>query len=332
MRGVTAVRYATYDEGSLPALVAFWNRTFSKMKNFFPVTEEVFAARVTRKRTAVERFEPAHMILAHHDQNVVGMIHVGIREEEFCRLLYPDWSSGMEGYIAAFGVDPAFRRRGIGSELWDRAIQALAGCRRIVVDGQCLNPFYGNSERPFTPFFGTPEGISIAESDAETRGFLARRGFHPRFRAVHLACDLQKQPRMLREDVLDTIRLNGYGVEVTSSCVPTLGARRHEQMPLPEPFDGEAIALTQGGKVVAALTYFRMAEVSPSLFAIYRTEVAPEHRGHGLGGLMARLAFIDIEARGGRTLEVLTVPELSPDALEFYRRMGFVEVGGWLVY
>lgn len=329
---MATVRYSTYREEDLPALVAFWNRTFSKMKNFFRVTEEAFAARVTRKKTAVEKFEPAHMILAHQGKDIVGMIHVGIRSEEFCKLLYPDWSSGTEGYIAAFGVDPAHRHRGIGSELWERAIEALSGCRRMVVDGQCLNPFYGNSEQPFTPFFGTPEGISIAESDRETRGFLARRGFHPRFKAVHLACDLKKQPEVRRADVLDSIRLSGYGVEITSAYVPTIGARLHEQMPLQHPFDGAAIALTQGGKVVSALTFFRMAEVTPSLFAIYRTEVDPEHRGHGLGGLMARLAFVDIDARGGRTLEVVTVPDLSPAALDFYRRLGFDTVAEWVIY
>lgn len=329
---MTTVRYSTYRREDLPALVQFWNRTFSKMKNFFRVTEEVFAARVTQKKTAVEKFEPAHMILAHHGKDVVGMMHVGIRTEEFCKLLYPDWSSGAEGYIAAFGVDPAYRRRGIGSELWERAIEALSGCRRIIIDGQCLNPFYGNSEQPFTPFFGTPEGISIPESDSETRTFLARRGFHPRFKAVHLACDLKKQPEARRIDLLDSIRLSGYGVETTSAYVPTIGARVHEQMPLLQPFDGEAIALTRGGRVVSALTFFRMAEVSPSLFAVYRTEVDPDHRGHGLGGWMARFAFVEIEARGGRTLEVVTVPELSPGALDFYRRLGFESVAEWVVY
>src|SRR3972149_8458735 len=142
------MEFCTYEEKYLPAIVNFWNKNFSDCRNFFPINEAIFKRRVIEKANNIERFDPQGFIIALDKGDVIGAIHVGIRPETICKVLYPDWQKGTEGYIAFIAVDKNHRRKGIGGELWQRGMKYLEGVSEIIIDGQCINPFYGNSEGP----------------------------------------------------------------------------------------------------------------------------------------------------------------------------------------
>ena len=172
-------RIDPYSDARLPALAVWWNEAFRGMRNYWPVGPEALRTRIIERRTAVESFDPSGLLLAVDGDRVVGAIHAGIQPESVSRALDPAWEGGTRGWVALLCVLPGWRRRGVGGALWDRARACLAGCREVFVDGQGLGPYYGNSDGPATPFFGTPEGLSLPAEDGVTRAFLERRGHRP---------------------------------------------------------------------------------------------------------------------------------------------------------
>lgn len=320
------VSYATYSDALLPAVIRFWNESFQDHRNFFPVTEDLFRARVVQKKTAVEQFVSDHFHVARVREDVVGVMHVGIHSEEVCRILYPGCAGGNRGYVAFFSVDPRFRRQGIGSTLWRRAVGGLTGTRDVIVDGQCLNPFYGNSEGPFTPFWGTPEGISIGWDDQETRRFLARFGHVPRYKGIQLEWNvteaLSSEP--------DTPE--GFEVRRTRDFYPELGEPFGQ---VPRVLFGsayECMAAVHDGRTVAVLCFFFLREVGFGRSAIYEATVLEPFQRKGLGRTLLCHALKRMQAEGARTCDVLTVPEVSPGALALYESAGFHRVAEWAIY
>lgn len=324
------VEIRPFEPGDLPAVVAWWNRAFADRRNFFPVSEELFQARVVGKRNAVEEFEPARFLTAREGDRVVGAVHVGVRSEEYCRAVFRDWPGGPQAYLAMIGVEPGCRGRGTGGKLYAAAEAAVEGTGRLTVDGQCVNPFYGNSEAPFTPFFGTTEGISIPWDDAVTRGFFTKRGHTPRYRALTLEANLPEggaDPAWIEE-----AERRGFGVDILASRLPELGSAlsRARRVPCETAFD--AAAIQREGIVCAVAVGYRMAQVHPARYGIYEVSVAEGLRGHGLGTAALAALLRNAAAKGVRQAEVLTVPELSKGAPEMYARMGFREVAAWAIY
>lgn len=312
----------SYRDELLPAVVRFWNGNFSDRLNFFNVTEDLFRIRVVERRTAIESFDPAGLLLAVENNDVVGMIHAGIQPEEFCRAVDGNWGGGSRGYVALICVDRDRRRRGIGKRLWDRAMEYLAGTAGIIVDGQCLNMFYGNSDAPIAPFWGTPEGISILWNDDATRNFLAQRGFQPRFRAIHL--------RMSLNDVKTSSPPTGIDLSIIDNRIPILGASPDEASPVPAEF--RAFVALRGGAVVSSLIVYRLAEVAPDAYAIYEMQTLDAFQGKGIGRSVLAAAMRDMMRSGGTSCQVLTVPDLSPAAEAFYRNSGFTPIAEWAIY
>jgi len=319
------VRFSPWTPSLLPEAVAFWNRSFAMRRNFFPVTEALF-----RKRVA-QRLDPSKFVVARDGKEIAGFIHVGERPESLCRTLDPDWRSGTQGYVAFLYVDPARRRKGIGTELWHRGLERLKSTRQVVLDGQCFNPFYGNSEGPFTPFWGTPEGVSVDWNDSATKKFLARKGFAPRFKGVQLALETALGPASLDPARQALIR-QGMSLEVLSSVYPELGKPPGRRRPMPEGLDFEVVTSVRRGKVVGLIAYYPMKEVRPGLFGIYEAVVVPEWRGKSLGKRLLQGATARIRALGGLSCEVLTLPELSPAAHKLYVTAGFQPVQNWAIY
>ncbi len=315
----------SYSPSLLPALVRFWNRGFSDRRNFFPVTEEIVRRRVIEKRTSVERFEPSLFLVAVDGDEIVGAIHAGIRPEELCRVLHPEWPGGTQGYIALFFVQQGHRNRGVGTELWRRAHSALSGVKQVVLDGQCLNPFYGNSEGPFTPFWGTPEGISVLWSDSATKRFFARRGYAPRFKALQLEIAID-QARFEAPEAA------GLEVRVSDSHYPDLDTPYPGRARYAAGGAFECAAALQEGRTVGVLSWYPLAEVEPGRYAIFEALVAERMRGKGVGRTLLAVALRRMREAGARRCDVLTIPEVSEAAYRLYLEAGFSKVEEWAVY
>lgn len=317
------VEYRTWSDDLLPAFVRFWNRSFANRRNFFPITAERFRRRVIDKRTAIEKFEPAAFLVAFDGSEIVGAIHGGVRPESLCRVLFADWPGGTQGYVAFLFVDPAARKRGIGTELWHRLHAALAGVKQMTVDGQCINPFYGNSEGPFTPFWGTPEGISIEWGDSATKQFFARRGFAPRFKGVQLE---------LRVPAARVEMPGSVEIRLSKDLYPELGVTfgTASRYAASGPFE-VAAALSQG-KTVGVLAWFPLLEVGPGRFAIYEAVVLEDFQGKGIGRALLGRAVSRMKEDGAEVCDVLTLPEVSKAAHELYVSAGFTPCVQWAIY
>ena len=164
-----------WEANRLPAFVEYWKSSFSDARNYLSASEDLFNMRIFERKDALEPFHPSNFLLAIEGSRVVGVIQVGIHTEPFCAAVFPDWEGGTLGYVGFVHVHPEFRRKGIGTALWKAGMERIASAGKMSVDGQCLNPFWGNSESPFVPFWGTPEGISIASDDEGSLEFL--KGF-----------------------------------------------------------------------------------------------------------------------------------------------------------
>lgn len=327
-------RLVPFDVSREAAFVAAWNSTFRDRRNFWPLTPEVFRDRIAGVETAIECFEPADLILALRGDEVVGFCHVGVHSEGFCEACFAGWAGGTLGYVAAFGVVPSARGQGVGGTLWNEAMVRLQAARvaRIAVDGQCLNPFYGNSAGPRTPFFGTPEGIGIGWGDAGTRRFLANRGHEPRFKGVSLELPLAGREFGDVEAVQRGLHDRGLELRAVPNAFPDPGTLLIEARTFDAPFDFEAVSCTRAGLVQGYLVHYPMTEVSAKRRGIFELQVLDTARGQGIGSAILGTSLSRMQADRFEVCEVFTIPELSPGALDLYLKTGFNVVTEWAVY
>jgi GNAT superfamily N-acetyltransferase len=163
------VRFESYRSRLLPAIVRFWNLAFRDKPGFLPMTEALFRARVTGHRS----FRPEDLLLALSRGRVIGLVHVGRRGRGRSR----------QGCVALLAVDPGRRHRGVGTALWNLALERLRGAGQVVVVNAWDLPFY-RAGRGRPPLWGSSRGMGVEWRDAATRKFLARKGYVPRARAA----------------------------------------------------------------------------------------------------------------------------------------------------
>jgi len=325
------MKFGPWTASLLPAAVRFWNRAFASRRNFIPVTDRTFRERIVGKETAFEKFDPSRFIVARDGSEIAGFIHVGIRPESLCRMLDPEWRSGSQGYIAFLFVDPERRGKGLGTELWHRGLERLKGTRQVVLDGQCFNPFYGNSEGPFTPLWGTPEGVSVDWNDSATKKFLARKGFAPRFKGVQLSIDLAPLAAADGKPAKALAR-QGYELKMIRDYYPEIGHRLQERRPILPGLSYEVVVAVHRKKVVGLISTYPMSAVRSGLYGIYEAVVVESLRGRALGKRLLEAAVGRMKERGAAQCEVLTLPELSPSAHKLYLASGFQPAQNWAIY
>jgi ribosomal protein S18 acetylase RimI-like enzyme len=302
------------------------------MRNFFPVSQETIRRRIIEQRGVIDSFDPAGLILAIMDEKVVGMIHILVRPGDIAEILYKDWKGGLQGVIAFIAVDRDFRKRGIGSELTRLGQVYLMGCSQVIIDGQCINPFYGNSEGPFTPFFGTPEGISIPWEDYETKEFLLKRGFNVRYKGVTMEIKLGNLAVGNPEVIKSELARNGIGVEITNKSYPELGLPLYESSRILKDYVFESIVGLYKDEVVSFITSYPMPEVGQGKFAIYETRTLDSYQGRGIGKNLLNYLLTRLIEKGAKSCEVFTIPEVSPGGLRLYKGAGFVVCAEWAIY
>ena len=312
--------FVTYHPQYLDEIVAFWNAEFAERRNFFALTAADFEARVALGGAESQPFAPEHLLLAREDGRIVGLIHVLKRDRDTCRQLFPDREPISQGAIAFFAVARDRRGHGIGAEMFRRAEAMLEDCDEIAIDGQCLAPFYGNARGPYAPVWGTTEGPSVSEDDIVTVEFLEKRNYNPRWRGVSLA---------VRLDLLDAATL-AQG-QVPEDCMLQTFSSNIE-VPAANRASFFETSFITGGEALGSLVFYEMREVAQGAGAIYHFEVDEKFRGRGIGREVLRAALRFMRQRNWRTCEVLTVPDLSPEAVDLYARHGFESDALWLIY
>jgi GNAT superfamily N-acetyltransferase len=168
--------------------------------------------------------------------------------------------------------------------------------------------------------WGNPEGVGVDWDDSATKKFLARKGFAPRAKGIHLGRRL------------DAGDLPAAGEARFVGWLPELGGpigRRRRLRPC-APFE-TAVALVRG-KVRGVVATFELPEVRPGLFAVYEGAVLPSERGGPMGPALLGAALARLRDRGAREVEVLTVPEWSPHAHGVYLAAGFRPLDSWVIY
>jgi ribosomal protein S18 acetylase RimI-like enzyme len=321
-----------YKDEYLKSIIEFWNRNFENERNFFPITEEIFKKRVIDKKTAMEKFEPQNFLLAVKQQKVIGIIHVGINSEEFCKAVYPDWPGGTQGYVAFFYVDKDHRLKGVGGNLWLRAMKQLHEADSIKIDTQCINPFYGNSEGPFTPFWGTPEGIGIKANDQPTLEFLARRGFVPKYNAIQFEFDFANFNEVVLKQANRFFEREKLEVKVIEEY-PELGIPVSEvTRKFSEKYKYWCAVCFEKDIPVSYISFYPMKEVSESKFAIYEVITLEKYQGRGIGSNLLKLALARMKQEGAKTCDAVTIREISPSAYWMYISAGFNEVEQWAIF
>ncbi len=342
------LRVRTYAPELLPAVVEYWNAAFRDCRNFVPQTPESFRRRVIEKSNGVECFDAAGFLLAvvpgPQGERIIGLLHAGVRTEPVCRALLGDahlgetWPGGSQGYLAIIHVDSEQRRQGVGAALWNEAQAYWTGCASLALDGQCLNPWYGNSEGPATPPWGTPEGIAVRADDAATIAFFAKRGFFPRHRALTLERSLVQPPLPDPAPLLEAASAQGVAVHVLDSARPVLGGPLDETVPYVTNEPYICVTAHQHDRALAELIVYPMALPPvaggrrPRVAAIYELEALEEARGRGLGKACLALGLDHLVRAGFERVELLTIPEVSPAALKLYESFGFTRVVEWAIF
>jgi ribosomal protein S18 acetylase RimI-like enzyme len=167
------VVYRQFCNSDSPALAAVWNESFTGrgavcLKHCSPFENYVFAK---------PYFDPAGLIVASVDDEIVGFAHAGFAPNRGRTAVDPSI-----GILCLLGVRPSHRRQGIGSELLARSERYLQDRGAKELRAGPLPP-----ENPF--YFGLYGGSNNAgflDSDPAAEHFFRKHGYE--IRATSIVC------------------------------------------------------------------------------------------------------------------------------------------------
>jgi ribosomal protein S18 acetylase RimI-like enzyme len=140
---MTVRSYRGADE---PALIALWNAAMTHDR----INEPVFRTKVLLD----PNFHPEGLLVAEEGGELRGFVLSIVRQVPlFLQGLEPDL-----GWITAFGVHPAHRRRGIGRQLFDAALARLARLGRKAV---FISPYTPNYFIPGVDVNAYPDAVAF---------------------------------------------------------------------------------------------------------------------------------------------------------------------------
>ena len=333
---LTAPRLVGYTPQWRDSTVSLWNRVFQNLPNFVPMSPSLWRRRIEEFSLAEgqgnlsgagpSQFDPRHFRLAILDDEVVGFAHGSLWEDEFLARLLPDDEPARVGTLLIIAVDPAHRGRGLGSDLLRNLEETLEKTHQVNpplrVDGRGYNPFYGNFVAPISPPWGTAEGIALLASDDDSRAFFRRRGFREEVEACRRIRNLRGVDRF--QGAIP----EGVVIEEVENWQPILGS--DDGTPFPLENESRTWILRTGDIQIGALVAFPMG-FNRTHYAIYSFEIELERRGKGLGRLLLEYALAALAHRGASEVEVLALPEESPEADHLYESFEFAAQDRWIV-
>ncbi len=259
-------------------------------------------------------FLPEGCLLAEVAGEVRGFMLAITRQVPF----FADGLQPDQAWITAFGVDPDYQRRGIGSALLDATLARLRGLGVKTVSFATYVPNY------FVP------GIDV-HAYGPAVGFLTRRGFEVTRRPLSMRVELTGW--QVPASVAETARrlaADGYEFRPVepADIVPLLAfIRRHFPQDWYRETSGKLIDLYQGDpRTVGVLVALHHGEIVG--YAEHRWErfgpfgVNPEYRSRGIGRVLLAATLLEMLKKG---FQVAWFMSTSDDAARLYARCGFHE-------
>jgi ribosomal protein S18 acetylase RimI-like enzyme len=306
------VQFRHFRNTDPPSLVVIWNECFTgrgavRLRHSTPLEYHVFSK---------PYFDPAGLILAEENGTAIGFVHAAFGPSA-------DGSSLSEavGVICVLGVRPAWRRRGIGTELLRRAeayLQQRGATSLVAGPLPPLAPFYlglyGGS---------SPAGFLASEADAEP--FFTKHGYCP-------ANSVQVFQRRLDKAVsLGDARFMALRNRFELRVEPRKRVGRWYQeaaLGLIEPFDFR-LEEKPSGQVSAELSVWEMEGFSwrwnqPSV-GLFEIAVRPDLRRQGLARFLLAQLMRYLQDQFFGILEA-HVPQGNEPAANLLRGMGFEPV------
>lgn len=288
-------------------LLALWNAALP----FDPIDLATFRCKVLLD----PNFHPDWLLVAEAGGRLAGFCLCLIRRVPFEKIgMQPE-----SGWISGFGVHPAFRRRGVGAALLDRALDLFRGEGRKTV-----------SIAPYIPNYFVP-GVDVHHC-ADGVAFLEKRGFAVVDRPMSMDTQLVRRdlrPFMERQEVLareQGVEVRPLRPEEIPDLMGFLQAHmpddwvRHARQVL---FD---IARGSGG-----YDQFTVAVKDDEVVGYCQFEgehfgpfgVREGMQGRGIGTVLLATCLQTMQARGLHTAFVLWTSDENADKV--YSRFGFQE-------
>jgi ribosomal protein S18 acetylase RimI-like enzyme len=307
------VDYRSFRNTDPPALAAVWNEALAgrgavRLRGSLPLENCVFAKLY---------FDPAGLVLAEEAGAVVGFGHAGFGAN-------PDGSaqSFAAGVTCMLAVRPAFRRRGIGTELLRRCEEYLRG--------RGATTLHAGPRRPLDPFYlglyGGSDLPGVLDSDAETAAFLKKRGYASGPSSLVFQRRLGQALKLL--DPRSTNLRRRYDLQVDLAPARSLTWWQNSVLGLAEPLLFALADQQSGASAASALVYelegFSWRWNQPSV-GILDFFVRPELRGQGLGKLLLFQVLRYVQEQCFELAE-LQVPEGNEPAVRLCQALGFTRV------
>jgi ribosomal protein S18 acetylase RimI-like enzyme len=306
------VQYRTFRNDDPPGLALIWNEAFTgrgevRLRHSSPLENYVFSKAY---------FDPAGLTVAMDGNEAVGFAHAGFGPTADYSALSLD-----AGVTCLLGVRPAYRRRGIGSEL-------LRHCETYLTS-RGAKALYAGPMTPLNPFYfglyGGSELPGFLASDTTAEPFLLRHGYQPQD-----TCFVFQRGLTLPVNVVDgrfpALRKN-YEVRIVPRSGPgswweecTLGPVEVVEFNLQDKTTQRVVAQTS----VWEMDLFSWRWSQPAV-GILDVEVLPELRRQGLAKflLSQMLRYLQEQYFG---LTEVHITDQNPAAVKLFQSLGFEQV------
>jgi ribosomal protein S18 acetylase RimI-like enzyme len=313
------VQYRSFRNTDPPALAEVWNEALAgrgavRLRGSLPLENCVFAKLY---------FDPTGLLIAEEHGAVVGFAHAGFGADDAEKAL-----SFAAGVTCMLAVRPAFRRRGIGSELLRRAEDYLRGrgARALYAGGQRpLNPFY-------LGLYGGSELPGVLDTDGLAGGFLRKHGYAPA-RATRVLQRRLNQPLKLLDPRCAALRRR-YELQVDVAPARASTWWQNAVLGVVEPLLFALVDQQTGQPAASALVYelegFSWRWNQPAVGAL-DFHVRPELRRQGLGKLLLFQVLRYVQDQCFEVAE-LHAPEGNEAAARLGLALGFTQVDTGRVY